>query len=283
MTKLFNLTDHTNNHTSAYFLHLSYIFQYYLSKSMEKQVQVEEEKKEECPRKLDFSAPLLSTRRSSEKSLSCPNQLSIDIFNRVPFSWEQSPGKPKEMRLTTNIEIVPPPKLPPCMWRHTRKDQLLGTTSSTTTTTKSYDEVHDVDNHDVYSDALDVFSLGDESNDETEYRKSNNELVVHEECNYDWSTNKPAVPNFIIQRFLKDAKVLAISSTLENRLQEDEQINGRRKCNFSPKATVSCGLDMFIPWRIKPKPCCVKNSVVAASRPQWSNKDKHALDEDPKF
>ncbi|KAK6779774.1 hypothetical protein RDI58_021958 [Solanum bulbocastanum] len=270
---------------------------------MEKQLQVEEEKKEKCTRKLDFSAPLLSTRRSSEKSFSCPNQLSIDIFDRVPFSWEQSPGKPKEMRLATNIEIVPPPKLPPCMW-HATKDQLLGT-SSTTTTTKSYDEVYDgdidnddhdvirnIDNHDAFSDALDVFSLGDESiddmiNDETEYRKSNKE-VVHEEC-YDWCTNKPAVPNFIIQRFLKDAKELAISSALENnrkKLLEDEQINGRRTYNFSPKATVSCGFDMFIPWRIKPKPCCVKNSVVAASprmRPQWSNRDKHALDADPKF
>ncbi|MCD7454479.1 hypothetical protein HAX54_024971 [Datura stramonium] len=104
---------------------------------------------------------------------------------------------------------------------------------------------------------------------------------------YDWSTNKPAVPNFIIQRFLKDAKELAISSALENsrkKLLEDEQ-NGRRPRNFSPKAA-SCGLDMFIPWRIKPKPCCAKNSVVAASprmRPQWSNRDRHASDADPRF
>lgn len=265
---------------------------------MEKQ---EEEKKEKCTRKLDFSAPLLSTRKSSEKSFSCSNippQLSIDIFNRVPFSWEQRPGKPKEiMGLTTNIEIVPPPKLPPCMW-HTRKELL-----ATSSTTKSYDEVYDgdidndcedhdvrnIDNHDVFSDALDVFSLGDESIDdmvdEAEHRKSNNEVV--EECCH-WSTNKPAVPNFIIQRFLKDAKELAISSALENnrkKLLEDEQI-GRRPCNFSPKPAASCGLDMLIPWRIKPKPCCVKNSVVAASprmRTQWSNRDKHASDADPKF
>lgn len=274
---------------------------------MEKQLEGEEEKKEKCTRKLDFSAPLLSTRRSSEKSFSCSNiippQLSIDIFNRVPFSWEQRPGKPKEtMGLTTNIEIVPPPKLPPCMWHHTRKE-LLATSS---TATKSYDgdidnddhgnyedqDVRNIDNHDVFSDALDVFSLGDESIDdminETERRKSNKEVVDEE--SYDWSTNKPAVPNFIIQRFLKDAKELAISSALENnrkKLLEDEQ-NGRRPCNFPHKAAAaaSCGLDMFIPWRIKPKPCCVKNSVVAASprmRPQWSNRDKHASDADPKF
>ncbi|PHT64019.1 hypothetical protein T459_32120 [Capsicum annuum] len=266
---------------------------------MEKQLQEsEEEKKEKCTRKLDFSAPLLSTRRSSEKSLSCSNippQLSIDIFNRVPFSWEQRPGKPKEMGVT-NIEIVPPPKLPPCMW-HTRKDQLA--TSTTTTTNKSYDgdidnDDHDnyvgnIDNQDVYSDALDVFSLGDESIDMldgTENRKSNME-VDDEEPNCDWNANKPAVPNFIIQRFLKDAKELAISSALENtrkRILEDEQ-NERRPCNFSSKA-VSCGFDMFIPWRIKPKPCCVKNSVVAASprmRPQWTNRDKYASDADSKF
>ncbi|CAN4106147.1 unnamed protein product [Withania somnifera] len=267
---------------------------------MEKQLEGEEEKKEKCTRKLDFSAPLLSTRRSSEKSMSCSNippQLSLDIFNRVPFSWEQSPGKPKEMGVT-NIEIVPRPKLPPCMW-HTRKEL------ATSTTTKSYDEVYDgnidndghdnyedvrnVDNHDVFSDALDVFSLGESTDmiNETEHRRSNTwtnmELV---EDSYEWSTNKPAVPNFIIQRFLKDAKELAISSALENnrkKLLNDEQ-NGRPG-NFSPKAA-SCGFDMFIPWRIKPKPCCVKNSVVAASprmRRQWSSRDKYASDANPKF
>ncbi|XP_060202177.1 uncharacterized protein LOC132630632 [Lycium barbarum] len=260
---------------------------------------MEEEKKEKCSRKLDFSAPLLSTRRPIEKSLSSSNnippQLSLDIFNRVPFSWEQSPGKPKEM-VTNIIEIVPPPKLPPCMW-HTRKELA-------TSTTISYDEVcdgdidnddHDnyeddarniIDNHDVFSDALDVFSLGESIDDmiETDYRESNtstNKEVVEEPYYY-----KPSVPNFIIQRFLQDAKELAISTALENsrkKLLEDEQ-NGR-PCNFSPKAA-SCGFDMFIPWKIKHKPCCVKNSVVAASprmRPQWSNRDKHAPDADPKF
>lgn len=255
---------------------------------MEKQL----EEKEKCSGKLDLSAPLLSTRRSSEKPLSSTNippQLSLEIFNRVPFSWEQSPGKPKEM--VTNIEIVPPPKLPPCMW-HTRKEAI--------TSTKVYDEVYidnddhdddnDVrnDNHDVFSDALDVFSLGESIDDmiETEHRKSNtstNMEVVEE--SYDWSTNnRPSVPNFIIQRFLQDAKELAISSALENNrknLLDDEEIGS----NKLPKAA-SCGLDMFFPWRIKPKPCCVKNSVVAVSprmRRQWSNRDKHVSDADPKF
>ncbi|CAN4115878.1 unnamed protein product [Withania somnifera] len=232
---------------------------------MEKQL---EEKKEKCTRKLDFSAPpLLSTRRSSEKSLSCSNippQFSIDIFNRVPFSWEQSPGKPKEMGVT-NIEIVP---------------RLHGDIDNDDH--DNYEDVRNVDNHDVFSDALDVFSSGESTDmiNETDYRKSSistNMEVVEE--SYDWSTNKPAVPNFTIQRFLWDAKELAISSALENcrkKLLEDEQ-NGRPR-NFSPKAA-SCGFDMFIPWRIKPKPCAVKNSVVAAyprMSPQWINRGKHA-------
>ncbi|MCI57108.1 hypothetical protein A2U01_0078359, partial [Trifolium medium] len=52
------------------------------------------------PRKLNFNAPLLSTKRLSYSDLPVSSSLSNSLDTvqntRVPFSWEQSPGKPKD-------------------------------------------------------------------------------------------------------------------------------------------------------------------------------------------
>jgi hypothetical protein len=75
------------------------------------------------PRKLNFNAPLLSTKRLSYSDLPVSSSLSnsVDTMQntRVPFSWEQSPGKPKDLERGDSIGDgdTPRPRLPPCLWR----------------------------------------------------------------------------------------------------------------------------------------------------------------------
>nr|DAD30654.1 TPA_asm: hypothetical protein HUJ06_009505 [Nelumbo nucifera] len=75
-------------------------------------------------RSLNFNAPLLSTRRlAAPGSIDTdanadPRGVARDISKRIPFSWERSPGMPKNIEKSGLLaESPPPPKLSPGRWR----------------------------------------------------------------------------------------------------------------------------------------------------------------------
>lgn len=213
------------------------------------------EKKSSCPRKLDLNAPFLSTRRIELPRLSS-RRASWDTCNRVPFSWEQTPGKPKGGLKTYDEEHcdVLPPKLPPCRW-HPAPELALTRDDSLESDTKN-DQERRCDQGD-FSDAIDIFSLSesvdffDRDVDDFDTRESS-------------STQSPS---FIIQRYLSDAKALAAASsavipgsTSNNNYHSSRTV---RQSYSSPK---SCGLDIFFPWRMKHKLCGVKTPVNPTRR-----------------
>lgn len=82
-------------------------------------------------RKLNFNAPLLTTRRPAANvdldrvSVSGSVRISLSTTSdRVPFCWEQAPGKPKEYAERCHDAVdhggdstTPRPTLPPGWWR----------------------------------------------------------------------------------------------------------------------------------------------------------------------
>ncbi|KAI8560836.1 hypothetical protein RHMOL_Rhmol04G0286600 [Rhododendron molle] len=241
-----------------------------------------------CTRKLDYNAPFLSTRRpSSANCLQSSRRSSrgswVDTSNRVPFSWEQIPGKPKALGKCDTLDInVLPPNLPPSRC-HPPK---------VTTKVRDRDQCHVADDdddeedddkgcdgdlddlHDVFSDAIDTFSLG-ESTYCNGLGRVNSEIE---------ETRGALSPSFIIQRFLPDAAALAASSSalaiaknLNNRLPQSSN-SSRGSCVSQPyPSTKSCGLEVFFPWRLKPKLCGLKSPVHQKSieaKSQWSSRRK---------
>lgn len=234
-----------------------------------------------CLRRLDYNAPFLSTRRpNGAASLQFVRTASRgtwrDTSNRVPFSWEQIPGKPKEVGNCDTVDIdVPTPKLPPSRWNPPKE----------TTKVRNRDQCHvdkdndddeeeelnsdegcdgdvDDDGHDVFSDAIDVFSLG-----ESTYCNGLGRLNLEIE-----GSRGAQSPSFIIQRFLPDAAALAASSSaltiaknLNKRIPPSGNSSGRSCVTQPYPSPKSCGFDIFFPWRLKPKPCGLKSPVCQTS------------------
>ncbi|XP_019412939.1 PREDICTED: uncharacterized protein LOC109325195 [Lupinus angustifolius] len=72
-------------------------------------------------RTINFNVPLLSTRRlgcSVVADTSCTLQNT-----RVPFSWEQAPGKPKDIERSSSVRDGDTPRLrlPPCLWHQLKE------------------------------------------------------------------------------------------------------------------------------------------------------------------
>jgi len=220
------------------------------------------------PRKLDLNAPLLSTRRSVVGDSSYYSTSSVSAIQntseRVPFSWEKAPGKPKVTERNSNAQDggTPRLRLPPSKW-------LLSKEASET----------DVDDaNDAFSDAMDVFSLS-EALDYVQ-RKSEN---VHSEKNEGLrlklaESNGYQSPTYMINRFLPDATALAASSALHfsgNFEDKDcdtcgsyPQCYTRHSYASSPKG---CGLELLFPWRVKHKLCAMESPVLPCS----TNLHKH--------
>lgn len=213
------------------------------------------EKKSSCPRKLDLNAPFLSTRRIELPRLST-RRPSWDTCNRVPFSWEQTPGKPKGGLKTFDEEHIDvlPPKLPPCRWHppaelavDTRKDSNVGDTNN--------DQDRRLNEGD-FSDAIDIFSLSesvdffDRNVDDFDTRES----------------SATQSPSFIIQRYLSDAKALAAASSAVIPASTSNNYHSSRTVGQSYSSPKSCGLDIFFPWRMKHKLCGVKTPVNPTRR-----------------
>lgn len=241
-------------------------------------------------RTLNFNAPLLSTRRLTNP----PTTLQISSTNlasrntsdfTIPFSWEQAPGKPKDFDAgdhnLLNDQESPRPNLPPSWWRPAPV-QAAGCFDHDD---DGFDfdgdiDIDDDDNHeelddtngntdrDAFSDAIDVFSLSEAIDivEKSQKLEAADGLKLKlAECRGE------VTPNFIIQRFLPDAKALAASSALgisncEDGYYNSENSSGRavtRQYSYSPPK--GCGLEVLFPWRMKHKLCGVKSPVRRAS------------------
>nr|GME08841.1 Ethylene-overproduction protein 1 [Ipomoea batatas] len=250
---------------------------------------------EDCPsRKLDFSVPLLSTRRPATPRKrgglilpagagENPVPLAVDVSNRVPFSWERIPGKPKETDDQAGSDDFPLPKPPPGRWYPGNG----GSRSDCDCCEEgrhcdNYDgDVEDGGNREVqYSDALDVFSLGESSSSSDNNVGDNNDNNVGGDRTTCLAAGGNFEPDLIFLRFLKDAKALAADSLINgcdvNEAASDHHhrpdscfaraLSVGQRYEYS-SCSKACGLDIFLPWRMKPKPCGggVRNSVVAAA------------------
>ncbi|VFQ91667.1 unnamed protein product [Cuscuta campestris] len=207
-------------------------------------------KQRKCPTKLDLSAPLLSAR-TRRASIILPNDDDAppltaesdgdDICNRIPFSWEETAGKPKRARDVRAVCPVPSP--PPG---------------------RTYDE-GSVESREIllYSDALDAFSSSDDEEEESSSSSDEGEDF------------KPG--DFIFTRFLKDAEALAtkgggsrgriVSRPAESCFARAALSVGQMLYE-PPCCGRACGRDILPPWRMKVEPPCgggVRDSVVAVA------------------
>lgn len=137
---------------------------------------------------------------------------------------------------------------------------------------------NEYDGDDDFSDAMETFSLSAAIDmvESAEMEKRNGNMLNGMEL--DSGGNQS--PSFIIQRFLSDAKALAVSSGLPI----PKNVSDQRKpqmINGEPKGC-GLGLDGLLPWRTKQKqkqkpPCGVKSPVRVTSasvKSQWGWKPK---------
>ena len=226
-------------------------------------------------RKLNFNAPLLSTKRLGYSDFAVPSCLSNSLDTvRVPFSWEQSPGKPKDSEKVDSIDDVetPRPRLPPCLWRPIKVAAEPDENNSVIAFDKDdgCDGDDEDDNNkktDVFSDAFDVLSLSEAfdiiQQSETKARSESNDglRLKLSEFNGDQS------PTYMINRFLPDANALAASSVLHfsNDFDKNHGVclggSDRNSC-ASPKG---CGLGLLFSWGMKHKFCSIKSPVLPCS------------------
>lgn len=260
----------------------------------------EEAMEVKCNRKLDLNLPLLSTRRLGGHTgveISCSTR---DTSNRIPFCWEQAPGKPKDMNENgIHTEDTPRPRLPPCRWQPQKEatkndvdadDRAVYVDDPDDGCDADVDEDDDNigdEENDVFSDAIDVLSLTEaidiaqKAEDDQGLERLNLESAK--------STDSQS-PNFMIERFLPDAAALAASSAIcpLNNLNQKYPYS----CNYAekyPSKTVGrlyssesfhkgCGLEILFPWRMKHKFCGVKDPVRQVSpnvqQPQFTAKQK---------
>ncbi|KAJ4704371.1 Protein of unknown function (DUF688) [Melia azedarach] len=235
--------------------------------------------KSTCPgKKLDFNARLISTKRPSgfhEEEMCSKFQ---DTSDRIPFCWEQAPGKPKDSDRSDNIQDcetdqTPRLRIPPGRWHPPREF------TSTSDDLQFFRNLHqddgcdaDIDddygadnNEDIFSDAVDVLSLT-EAIDIVEKAEKGHGLDGFnlESLGHDESIS----PSYIIERFLPDATALAASSvlSLSKNLSRKLPYNSSQACvpqaaRRSYSLPKGCGLEMLFPWRMKHRICGVKSPV----------------------
>lgn len=246
-----------------------------------------------CAGKLNFNAPLLSTRHPGGFPLvgiprSYSQGTSRDTSTRVPFSWEQAPGKPKDTRRFEPDEDEdlppPPPGLPPGRWNPPKED-------SEEENYQHYDDNDDGFDADVdlFSDAIDMFSLSDALDHIVEAAEKVHGLDGLKLGALE--SRGRSSPNFIIQRFLPAAQALAASSALNSSRNLNRRVphssshpedcltqQGGRSCSSSSSSPRGCGLEFFFPWRMKHKLCGVKSPVrhcpTPSMKPESGGKHK---------
>ncbi|KAK7349775.1 hypothetical protein VNO77_07429 [Canavalia gladiata] len=241
------------------------------------------------PRKLNLNAPLLSTRRlgnSLVADTSCSSNSAAGAVQnsseRVPFSWEKAPGKPKEMERIESTQDggTPRLRLPPCH-RFPPKDAAEADEDNEDVTFQdqvdgSCDDGDD-NKDDFFSDAVDVFSLSEaldivQKKSENENSENNDGLRLKLA-----ESNGYQSPTYMISRFLPDATALAASSALQFQEKTCDTcsypecyLSGSARHSYasSPKG---CGLELLFPWRMKHKLCAMESPVLPCS----TNVHKH--------
>ncbi|CAL9153432.1 unnamed protein product [Musa hybrid cultivar] len=238
---------------------------------------------------LVLHAPLVSTRRSSsststnsvDRSSSTRRRVpSNDLASqRVPFSWESSPGVPKLSRATRlrldefDVEPLPlPPKLCPSGEDNHANALARNLNDHEADVCSSSD---DDDDDDVFSDALDKISLSGKLDIACRLSSFNDLASTDIERR---SVHRS--PSFIMNRFLPAATALA-NSSLRNDVHfsqravpssaihlQKEFIKARTKRGASTRRlqapfdpheengrdlpSMACGLLLFFPWSFKP-------------------------------
>lgn len=255
-------------------------------------------------KKLNLNLPLLSVRRHAAGSCSHDLEYSSiisrrglarsDASERVPFSWEQVPGKPKAQSGSGSDQIgsadMPPrPKPPPGRWHHHQpaggsvliNEHAGGSCSvndpSFCSISNSVDAVGDgfsdaVDDTLSLSEAIDILEKSDRVN---ELDASKLKMV---------EAAGSSSPSFMINRFLPDANALAAESSFYSRnlhmhyVQQDADSEasrtsshrsskgyrqllgpGDRQPNNPAAATKVCGLENLFSWRMKHRQLCGAN------------------------
>ncbi|CAL5210789.1 unnamed protein product [Lathyrus oleraceus] len=227
--------------------------------------------------KLNLNAPIMSTRRLG--SVVADTSSSLGTFQntseRVPFSWEKEPGKPKDTERNGSKLAATCHRLFP------RKE----TADQSDILDNACDEMDDKD--DLFSDAMDdVFSLS-EALDIVQRKSEKAHSDINEglklklaECNGYQS------PTYLINRFLPDATALAASSSaLQFHSDFAEKVcdscsypecylseSGRHSHSYayasgsSSSSPKGCGLEALFPWRtMKHKFCAVESPVLPCS------------------
>ncbi|CAL0328308.1 unnamed protein product [Lupinus luteus] len=190
-------------------------------------------------RTLNLNAPLLSTRRlgcSVVADTSCTVQNT-----RVPFSWEQAPGKPKDVERSSSVHDGDTPRLrlPPCLWH----------------------QLNDAVGADIYNGKQathECIASNAESDLQKVHRESNDGLRLKlAECNGDQS------PAYMINRFLPDATALAASSSINFSNDFNKKMIDTASYASSSKG---CGPEILFPWSMKHKLCAIKSHVLPYSK-----------------
>ncbi|PON94325.1 hypothetical protein TorRG33x02_097990 [Trema orientale] len=230
------------------------------------------------PRILNFNAPLLSTRRppnyptNSIEVLSCPSlrrRNSTSVNDRVPFSWEKAPGKPKDDHKNDNDTFhdqndTPRPKLPPgLLWRYRQKsgvyndnnDDIDNDDGCEADVEDEEDENDDVFNDkedEVFSDAVDVFSLS-EAIDIVERSEKAREMKTTDGLKL---------------KIIEDSRSGAAARAHHGYGRKTTSVTRSitRTTSYS-SSSKGCGFEMLFPWRVKHKWIC---GVKGPVRPQNS-------------
>ncbi|RDX81799.1 Ethylene-overproduction protein 1, partial [Mucuna pruriens] len=233
------------------------------------------------PRKLNFNAPLLSTKRfgfSGVADTSCSSSsLGTALNTSVPFSWEQAPGKPKTMKRSDSIYDgdIDTPRLrpPPCLW-HPLEEEAAESDVYNSVLAFDQDDGCDGDdddnnkNHDVFSDAMDVLSLSEAldimQQSETAHGDSKDGLRLKLA-----ESNGGQSPTYMINRFLHDANALVASSAAH--FSNDSKVCGTcihekgSTGNSYASSPKGCGLEFLFSWLMKNKLCAIKSPVLPSS------------------
>ncbi|KAJ4823523.1 hypothetical protein Tsubulata_017901 [Turnera subulata] len=242
------------------------------------------------PRKLDFNLPLLSTRRlcsnSEEEASRATNShaaASRDTSNRIPFCWEQAPGKPKFTNDISNEDVTPRPRPPPCRWHPQMEEAAARNEVENPALEVDHDDGCDADVDDdneddkdeAFSDAVEVLSLTEAIDIAQKADEEDHGILDRLTLDSVNSTDSQS-PNYMIERFLPDATALAAASSaffamnnLNRKLPYMSYYQGECSsgsavggpCSASESSHTGCGLEHLFSWRMKHKLCGVKSPV----------------------
>lgn len=236
------------------------------------------------PRMLNLDTPLLSTKRlgvSVSRSTPCIN--SQGTSDRIPFSWEQAPGRPKNLQRCVDVPADSSLEHPP-KWRHPWND-VDGNRDDGCDGDVEDGFFNEDDDHDgSFLDAMDMFSLS-EAIDYIEKTSKAQKLDKLKLKSLESRNNESA--NFMIERFLPDATALTqSSSTLSSHLNKNSylfkypeksvSVSQSRSESLSQVSRRGCGLETIFRWHIKNHICGVKRAATSVQIQCHIKRERHS-------